>query len=195
MSEETYSAAGVLAVIADTFVGTDHEDWLRYDTYTGDLRLGNLTVKVVGNKLVWRDLGFPRNAGEVEIPDDAGEEDELPDGSYIEDVVDEVSQWLLTWTDDLCPEYILDELHCRFGGGKYTDTHGDPVIVEQDGLGVWGVSVFDESLYIWACHGSIVNRLPNRTVEVLWDESFPIDPEMIVTGYQGEALDEALEAC
>lgn len=192
MYQETYTAASVLAAIADTFVSTDHEDWLRYDNCEGTLRLGNLKVAVRGNKLIWRDMGLPRNAGEAEIPDGTKEDEELPDGSCISDIVDEVGQWLLTWTDDIHTGVVLDELHDRFGGGVYKDSHGDPVIIEPDGVSVWGVSIFDDSLHVWACRGSVSDYRPDGTVEVLWEASYPIDPEMIVCGYMLDAVDEAL---
>nr|DAF73051.1 MAG TPA: hypothetical protein [Caudoviricetes sp.] len=182
MYQETYTAVDVLAAVADTFVGTDHEDWVCFDVYEGTLRLGNLKVTVEGNKLIWRDMGLPWNDGNVEISD----------GSYVADIVDEVGTWLLNWTNDIDLEDVLNELQDRFGGGLYRDNHGDSILIEPDGVSVWGACTYEESLYVWATRGSVVDYRPDGTVEVLWDENYPIDPEMIVCGYLTEAVDEAL---
>lgn len=179
-----YTANDVLAEIARSFYGTDHEDWLRQDA--GELRLGNLKVWVDGGTLIWRDLGRPRDEGSAEIPEGTGEDDELPDGSYVPDIVDEVSEWLLHWTDDIDDGELLACLQDEIGGGITEDVHGDPVLVADDGVTAWAVTNWDESPWAVLVRGTVPGEL-----DIVWEDSYPIDPELVVTGHERKAVEEA----
>lgn len=172
-----YTANDVLADIARSFYGTDHEDWLRYDA--GELRLGNLTVTAQGDILTWRDLGLPRIAGSVEIP--AG-----IDGSYVQDVIDEVGEWLLHWTDDIDQCELLMALQDEIGDELTEDANGNRVVVENDGVTAWTVATWGESPWTLLVRGTVAGEL-----DVVWEDSYPIDPELAVTGYVREAVAEA----
>lgn len=190
---ENYTAADVLADIAQSFVGTDHEDWVRFDRYESTLQLGNLRAVADGDKLTWRDLGLPRIAGSVEIPAGVGEDEELPGGSYIRDVIDEVSTWLLGWTEDIDVDWLLEELHDEVGGELTEDVHGSRVVVAVDGVTVWAVEAWDNGPWVMLVRGSVTEELDDGSVGVVWEDSMPVDPDLVVTGYEWEALTEALE--
>lgn len=192
---ENYTAADVLAEIAWSFVGTDHEDWMRFDSYEGELQLGNLRVVADGDKLTWRDLGLPRIAGSVEIPVGVGVgwDEELPGGSYIGDVIDEVSTWLLGWTEDIDIDWLLEELHDEVGGELTENVHGGRVVVAADGVTVWSVTAWDVSPWVMLTKGSVTEELDDGSVGVVWEDSRPVDPDLVVTGYEWEALTEALK--
>lgn len=190
---ENYTAADVLADIAQSFVGTDHEDWVRFDRYESTLQLGNLRAVADGDKLTWRDLGLPRIAGSVEIPAGVGEDEELPDGSYIRDVIDEVSTWLLGWTEDIDADWLLEELHDEVGGELTEDVHGNRVVVAVDGVTVWAVEAWDDDPWVMLVKGSVTEELDDGSVGVVWEDSMPVDPCLVVTGYEWEALTEAME--
>lgn len=181
----------VLSEITRSFYGTDHEDYLRRDG--NELRLGNLLVEAQGDRLVWRDLGLPRIAGSVEIPAGIGEDEELPDGSYIGDVIDEVGTWLLGWTEDIDTDWLLEELHDEVGGELTEDVHGDRVIVEADGVTAWEVETWDVGPWVVLAKCSVTEELEDGSVDVVREDSMPVDPELVVTGYGWEALTEALE--
>lgn len=178
-----YTANDVLADIARSFYGTDHEDWLRFND-EGELRLGNLKVWVDGDTLLWRDLGSPRIAGSVEIPAGVDEDDELPDGSYVSDVVDEVGKWLLGWTDDIDEGSLLEVLQDEIGGELTEDVHGDPMLVADD---AWAVGVYaGEEVTPLLLRGSLASEF-----EAVWEDSYPIDPELVVIGFERKAIEEA----
>lgn len=182
-----YTANDTLNEIARTFYGTDHEDWLRFND--GELRLGNMKVWVDGDKLLWKDLGLPRIAGIVEIPEGTEMEEELPDGSYIGDVIDEVGEWLLHWTDDIDDGVLLACLQNEIGGEITEDVYGDPVLVADD---VWSVVIdAGEETSPLLRRGSLVSTEDDGGVEAVWVDSYPIDPELAATWYERQAVDEA----
>lgn len=181
----------VLSEITRSFYGTDHEDYLRHDG--NELRLGNLLVEAQGDRLVWRDLGLPRIAGSVEIPAGIGEDEELPNGSYIGDIIDEVGTWLIGWTEDIDIYWLMEELHDEVGGELTEDVHGDRVIVEADGVTVWAVEALDVDPWVMLVKGSVTEELEDGSVDVLWGDSMPVDPELVATGHDWEALTEALK--
>ena len=182
-------AQDVLYEIASTFYGSNHEDWLRKDD--DELRLGNLVVKADGEMLTWRDLGLPRNAGSSEIPYGSDWDEELPDGSYIEDIVDEVGQWLLGWADDVDTDDLLRQLQDTIGGEIAEGTTGDQVLVNDDGVTAWSMASWDEVPWVTLQRGSVVGETDDERVDVLWEDSYPIDPELVVTGYVVHAVEEA----
>lgn len=188
-----YTANDVLNEIARSFYGTDHEDWLRFDDYEGTLQLGNLKVWVDGDKLVWRDLGYPHVAGTVEIPAGVSEDDELPDGSYVADIVDEVDTWLLGWVDDIDVDWLLEELHDEVGGELTEDADGDRVVVEAGGDTAWTVESWGEDPRVAVVKGSVVDELEDGSVGVVWKDSAPVDPDLAAIGYGWEALTAALK--
>lgn len=174
------NANDVLYEIARTFYGTDHEDYLRLND--GELRLGNLVVVARGDHLEWRDLGSPRIAGSTEIPEGSDYDEELPDGSYIEDIVDEVGQWLLTWTEAIDADELLEDLQDEVDG-----TIADDVLVENDGETAWSVVVYDEAPFVLLSRGSVACWGDG----VVWDDFHPVDPELSIAGYGRKAVEEA----
>lgn len=178
------NANDVLYEIARTFYGTDHEDWLRLDD--GELRLGNLLVVARGDQLEWRDLGSPRNSGSTEIPEGSDYDEELPDGSYIEDIIDEVGQWLLTWTDEIDSDELLKDLQDEVDG-----TIIDDVLVENDGVTAWSVSVHDEEPFVLLSRGSVVDWKDDGAADVYWDDFYAVDPALAVAGYARKAIEDA----
>lgn len=179
-----YTANDVLAEIARSSYDADLEDWPRFDD--GALRLGNLRVWVDGDTLVWRDLGSPRVAGLVEIPAGIDEDDELPDGSYVSDVIDEVGEWLLSWTDGIDTDDLLTVLQDEIGGDLADDDNGDRVVVENDGVTAWTVATWGESPWALLVRGTVACEL-----DVVWEDSYPLDPELAVTGRERQAVKEA----
>lgn len=172
------NANDVLYEIARTFYGTDHEDFISLDA--GELRLGNLVVVARGDTLEWRDLGLPRNAGSTEIPEGSDCDEELPDGSYI---VDEVGQWLLTWTDDIDVDELLKDLQDEIGG-----TIAGDVLVENDGETAWSVELYNEAPFVLLSRGSVAG---GQDEDVVWEDSYPVDPVAASSGYGREAVEEA----
>lgn len=173
-------ANDVLYEIARTFYGTDHEDYLRLDD--GELRLGNLTVVARGDRLEWRDLGLPRNAGSTEIPEGSDYDEELPDGSYIEDIVDEVGQWLLGWTEAIDAGELLEYLQDVTDGEIVGDA-----LIENDGVTAWSVATYDEAPFVLLGRGSVAYGKD----DIVEDDFYPVDPELAATGHGRKAVEEA----
>lgn len=179
-----YNANDVLHEIARTFYGTDHEDCLRLDA--GELRLGNRTVVARGDRLEWHDLDDPRNVGSTEIPEESDYDEELPDGSYIEDIVDEAGQWLLGWIEDIDADELLQDLQDEVGG-----TIIDDVLVENDGETAWSLVVYDEAPFVLLSRGSVVGWRDDGAADVVWDDFYGADPELAATGCGRKAVEEA----